>query len=144
MRQQRTGVFETNSSSVHTVTFSREDIMPCNMKLDTDGKIHVRYGTFGTEDAIYDDQMDKLSYLITLCWYISWDDPTKCSDYDLIEEAVIDYVPNCTGIVIDGGEPDIDHQSQPYGCIEIINTWDKREVQNFIFNPKVQLKTGCD
>lgn len=146
MRKVRSGVFETNSSSVHTITFSREDIKPCNMPIDKNGKIHVPYGEFGRERALYDDQLEKLSYLVSLCYYLSgYDDPSDTYVFKAIEEAVMDYVPNCTGIVIEGDEPYIDHQSIPYdGDIDIINVYDKAAVQNYIFNPYIRLETRSD
>ena len=41
-------------------------------------------------------------------------------------------------------EPYIDHQSIPSYDIEIINTYDKDAVINFVFNKNVSLKTDCD
>lgn len=50
-----------------------------------------------------------------------------------------------TGIKILGEqELEIDHQSQPYGNIEIVNVYDKDAVINFVFNKYVSLKTDCD
>ena len=144
MRKIRKNVFETNSSSVHSIVFSTEGIEPCNIPLDADGKMHIPYGEFGKEEASYTDQLTKLSYLVSLCWY--------CADYDIedeinfikLEEYIMDYVPGCTGIVPQGDTPDIDHQSAPWGSIEIIDMWDKEAVLNYIFNPKVELRTGSD
>lgn len=115
------------------------------MPVDKDGKIHVPFGEFGSDSCTYNDQLDKLSYLVSLCYYISgYGDASETSDFSAIEEAVMDYVPNCTGIVIEGDEPYIDHQSIPYGDIDIINVYDKQAVQNFIFNPNIYLETGRD
>lgn len=151
MRTIRYGVFETNSSSVHTITFSRRNIKPSEFRLDKDGKILMSYGSFGKEEAVYDDQYTKLQYLVTLIGYLCpypYGDEEWHEHYDAreLEEALIEYMPACTGIKIvdDGSEPDIDHQSIPYGYVDFINLWNHEAVQNFIFNNDILLETGCD
>ena len=145
MRQVRSSVFETNSSSVHAIAFSMGGMEESNLPMTRDGKVKVRYGKFGREEAEYNDQETKLSYLITLCYYIANGDEVE-GEYHFreIEDAVMEYIPNCTGIKIVGGEPGLDHQSYPEYGIEIINIWDHDAVQNYIFNPNIYLTTGSD
>ena len=66
MKKIRNNVFETNSSSVHSLVINSEGLEPSNLKIDpkTD-HIIVNTQYFGTEYNIYNDQEDKLSYLIT-------------------------------------------------------------------------------
>jgi len=65
-------------------------------------------------------------------------------EFKEIQDAVCKYT-GAKGIKIIGKEePEIDHQSQPYDGIEIINTYDEDAVINFIFNKYVSLKTDCD
>lgn len=71
MRKIRKNVFETNSSSVHSIVYSKEGMEPCKFKLNKDGKIEVRFGNFDKDERIYDTQYEKLSYLITCLWYVS-------------------------------------------------------------------------
>ena len=66
MKKIRKSIFETNSSSVHSIAFSRRDIEDSNLPMDEDGKIQAHYGSFGSETRSYNDQETKLSYLITL------------------------------------------------------------------------------
>lgn len=58
--QKRIGVFETNSSSVHTITISKR----CDYKLPND--VYIGGGEFGTEFEIYNDCTTKASYLFTI------------------------------------------------------------------------------
>lgn len=67
----RSGVFETNSSSVHSLVFSKEGLEPSVLPVDRDGKIITDFGEFGKEYCIYDAQAEKLSYLITCLYYLS-------------------------------------------------------------------------
>lgn len=146
--QIRNQVFETNSSSVHSLVISKDGLETSKLSQDKDGKILVDFGKFGNDYHLYESQEEKLSYLITLCYYTcgGWDveDVYENSDFQRIEEIVCEYT-GATGIKIIGGiEPEIDHKSQPYNGIEIINVWDKDEVVSFVFNKNVALKTDCD
>jgi len=137
-------VFETNSSSVHSLTFGTYGMEKCKLKVHRDGYIHINFDIFNT-------QAEKLSYLATCAYYIESD------DYDVenvndsyfwkrISEAISEYVPNCKGVKIMGKkEPYIDHQSIPsYDNIEFLNTYDKDTVVRFVFNRDIWLKTECD
>ena len=67
-RQIRRGVFETNSSSTHSLTWSRKSQMapPSCLKVNDDGYVEVTFGEFGWEWDEYNDPIDKLSYLVTM------------------------------------------------------------------------------
>ena len=147
-RKIRKYVFETNSSSVHTLSVSKDGIEPSKFILDEEGYLHTDFGTFGKNYDIFDSQYDKLSYLITLCYYCAGFDIDNIKDsyqFKHIEDAIKKHT-GCLGIIIDGlEEPEIDHQSQPaYGNIEIINIYDEDEIINFVFNKYISLKTDCD
>ena len=47
MKQIRKDVFETNSSSVHTLQISKDGLEPSELKLNKDGNIEVEFGEFG-------------------------------------------------------------------------------------------------
>lgn len=144
----RNYVFETNSSSVHTLSVSRQGIEPSKFVLDEEGYLHTDFGTFGKNYDIFDSQYDKLSYLITLCYYCAGfeiESIRESYQFKYIEDAMKKHT-GCLGIIIDGlKEPEIDHQSQPYdGNIDIINIYDEDEIINFVFNKYISLKTDCD
>lgn len=86
MRQVRSSVFETNSSSVHAIAFSMGGMEESNLPMTRDGKVKVRYGKFGREEAEYNDQETKLSYLITLCHYIANGDEVEGEYLEYYEE----------------------------------------------------------
>jgi len=146
-KQIRKNVFETNSSSVHSLVISNGGREPSEFKLNKNGEIEVDFGQFGKDLHYYTSQYDKLSYLITCLYYLSgWEveDIYDRWEFKEIQDAVCKYT-GAKGIKIIGKEePEIDHQSQPYDGIEIINTYDEDAVINFIFNKYVSLKTDCD
>ena len=152
-RQIRSGVFETNSSSVHTITFDNTGLRerdPNDLRIDRNGKILVDFGKFGTEYAIYKRQSDKLSYLMTCFVYMLGrycipEEIYGAYEFYLIEKAVMKHCPECTGIkLIRYTDPYIDHQSVPNDYIECVNIYDEDEVINFIFNEHILLKTYHD
>lgn len=146
-RQIRRGVFETNSSSIHSLVISKEGRMKSRLKLNEEGKIVVNFGHFGKDYNIYKNQKDKLSYLITCLYYLCGYDVESIYDsfeFECIQRAVCKYT-GATGIIIGTKiKPDIDHESIPYTNIEIINAYDEDEVIDFVFNKYVALKTDCD
>lgn len=146
-RKIRKGVFETNSSSVHSLVISNDGREPSKFKLNKDEEIEIDFGQFGKDERIYSSQYDKLSYLITCLYYLSGYDISDIYDkweFEQIQDAVCKYT-GATGIKILGKqEPEIDHRSQPYGNIEIVNVYDEDAVINFVFNKYVSLKTDCD
>lgn len=150
MRKQiRCGVFETNSSSVHSLAFDPSGMEKSKLKKNKDGYIVVYLGQFGREDAVYTTQEEKLSYLMTLIYYMksSTDEFEDFWLFEQIEDVVCEYA-NAKGIIVKekrGIYPYIDHQSVPeYGSIDIINTYDRDSLLGFIFNKYVFLKTGSD
>ena len=48
-RKIRKGVFETNSSSVHSLVISNEGREPSEFKLNKDGEIEIDFGQFGKD-----------------------------------------------------------------------------------------------
>ena len=146
-KQIRSNVFETNSSSVHTLTISTEGREPSTFKLNNEGKIEVDFGSFTNECKIYSSQYDKLSYLITCLYYLAGYDVDNIYDnlkFSYLEDAICKYT-GATGIkIINKNEPYIDHQSIPYYDIELVNVYDEEAVINFVFNKFISLKTDSD
>lgn len=69
----RQSVFETNSSSIHSLSLAKDGFEKCNIPIKRkkiDGKFKrflvVKLAGFGSDYHIYDKQEEKLSYLVTL------------------------------------------------------------------------------
>lgn len=143
----RVSVFETNSSSVHSLVVASEGLEPSYLPVDNDGYIPVKYGTFGKEGN-FNNQIDKLSYLITQCYYLGgWEyriDLTEDYYFMKVQEAIVNYVKDVKGIKIVGGEPDIDHQSMPEEGLNFVNVYDEKSIQDFVFNKFITLHCDCD
>jgi hypothetical protein len=157
----REGVWETNSSSVHSLVYSEKGLRKSKFKPRVDGFIHVKVGYYGKDEKVYWSQKDKLSYLLTCvaymcgCAYRSNDYTTYYHSYEFqqVEKAVLDYIkkddPETTiqGIKVDNlEEAEMDHQTIPeYGEFPIpISIYWEPAIQNFIFNSYIGLETGCD
>lgn len=147
----RKGIYESASSSVHSLVISSDGMEPSKLPVDKDGYITVRYGEFGKDGTVYSSQEDKLSYLVTQCYYLGGleYDVNRDNNYHFkhVEDAIIDYTGE-KGIKIIGGEPDIDHQTladMGYGELYLIqNEWDEKEIQSFVFNKYISLLCDCD
>lgn len=149
MKQIRRSTFETNSSSVHALTFDSSGREPSQFKLNKDGMLEIDFGSFDNEYKIYNTQYDKLSYLITAAYYVAGmpydlNDLYENWEFGQIRDAICDYTGAEDIIVLNQEEPYIDHQSVPYGSIELINTWNDDEVIDFVFNKYIALKTYSD
>ena len=140
-------VFETNSSSVHSLVISNDGREQSEFELNEDGEIEVDFGQFGSDLHLYVSQYDKLSYLMTCLYYLAGYDAGAVYDrweFREIQNAVCKYT-GAAGIKILGEEePAIDHQSQPHYEINLVNIYDEDAVINFIFNKHIALKTDCD
>lgn len=165
-RQIRRSVFETNSSSMHSLTVTPNGEMD-NLTVDEyENKVITEFGEFGWEVRRYTDANTKLSYLVTMliethgdCY--SMDELYETEDFKLINEAVANYC-NCDGIIInskleqwksyDGELRDwndhdgyIDHQSvEDYSSVRDFLEQNGCTVTEFIFDKGVILHTDND
>lgn len=146
----RNDVFETNSSSVHTLTF-KNDLEPSRL-MKHNGYTYAYYDKFGKDYERYFDQQDKLNYLISYLYYIlgcpSREEIYESYEFSILQEAICEYA-GTKGLRIakNPAEPDIDHQSQPYSCGSFISEgtyYNKDYMKNFVFNPQVGFQTDCD
>lgn len=162
MRKQiRLGVWETNSSSVHSFCFSKKGLEKCHMKIHEDGYVHITLDQyFGKDEAQFFNQKTKLKYIIT--WlYVYYDfDEAKIRDGYLLEDfnkAFGEYVTKHNGVLCRGVKVDkckwedsydyFDHQQLSSGWCDdncIVSLWDSEACVEFIFNKYVGLETGCD
>jgi hypothetical protein len=155
MKQIRRNVFETNSSSTHSVSIAEYNLEPSHLDIvEYDERCDYRPGIIvdtvgfcGWYD--HETQSDKLAYLMQQVAYINgysdifWSsenleerlaDYYDCDDFKELEEQVCEYTgAKCLRFgSLDGY---IDHDSVVYDIYEL-----KDEVNNdyinFIFNPK--------
>lgn len=148
MKQIRRSVFETNSSSTHSVTIRHKGLAQNIMKVHSDGFIHTELGEFGWEVVNYRDQEDRLSYLVTMLaekngvntW---WKDDRslkdlvkelmKTPDFKRVSEEVGDHA-NCRGVIIDPSQGYIDHQShEDYSTLQDFLDDYKTDIVEFVF-----------
>ena len=126
----RKGVFETNSSSTHSISLEQGNEWD-TIETDDDGIIRIYKKDFGWEWQTYDDARTKAEYCYT-------DDV----DQDLLQEVIQEF----TGCEVEFYDDDeyyrmIDHQSS--GTVRNkLKT--KEELTNFIFNKASLLFTGND
>lgn len=172
-KQIRNGVFETNSSSTHSVSISNENSNYCSEDclesyIDWDNKVHVEFGEFGWEIRHYYSPYNKLQYIVTMLVetegrYISTVDKLFETDgFKIINDAVADYC-NCDGIWIDtemkmdsyewGGKIEtyishdgyIDHQScEGYNSVQDFLDDYGVDITKFIFDESVCVITDND
>lgn len=162
-KQMRRSVFETNSSSTHSISIRKGDISNSYLRVDPyDNKIHISFGEYGWGYETLNTQYERLSYLCTMLLeteankVFSIKDIYETNGFKLIDE-VISSKCNCDGIYFDdkieinsyknSKEEDvyyvdidgyIDHQScEDYTSInEFLKDWDT-DIENFIFNDNV-------
>lgn len=154
----RNGMFETNSSSVHSIVISDEGIEENKMKiarrkrLGQFGKfIVVKLGKFGTEPKDYMTQEEKLSYLVTIAYLKDggYDIDRTYSSYSFrdIERDMMKHC-SCDGIWIDpASEKDasIDHQTiEDYWSVSDFSGRMGLSYEDFVFNRFVALHTDSD
>lgn len=110
-RQIRNNVFETNSSSTHSVSISNKNSNYYNEDclknyIEWDNKVHVEFGEFGWEVEHYSYPYSKLQYIVTMLVETEGrnvstvDELFETDGFKLINDAVADYC-NCDGIWID-------------------------------------------
>ena len=82
MKKKRSNMFETNSSSVHTITLDGR--AENDLKVERDGYVHLHVRSYGKNYAEYHGAEDKLMYaILTVCYthgiWLYW-------DYDYLED----------------------------------------------------------
>lgn len=147
-RTLRSSMFETDSSSVHSIVYSNMTLEPSKLRT-RNGYTITDFGEFGREFRNYTEQAEKLSYLASLIWYVA--SPYELSEmYDdwnwkQLEEAVCKY--NGTNGIRIGNKmarPYIDHQSVPDSWIDFIDFDNVESLRQFVFCPNMWLRTDCD
>lgn len=161
-RSIRKGLFETNSSSVHTLTISGDGMEESHLRVGSGGYIHVPLRYFGRESGLYTEQMDKLSYICTRA--VCGRDPyTHIDNFDgyvyenyvlgMINDAIEDYTGHPIKVYVPDTEDSydepygFDHQTFPEYADDMngfCNVYDPESIQSFVFNKYIGFKTGSD
>ena len=68
MKQIRQNVFETNSSSTHSLTISNKALKPSTLPTDPYNAVEVSFGDYGWGPDRLTRQDARLSYLCTMFW----------------------------------------------------------------------------
>ena len=99
----REGIFETNSSSVHSLVLMNQKLSKPNLRelrINKDGIIKIPLGYFGKDYRIYSSQKEKLSYIMTAFYCCFGEDINKFNDdshwdssyWSDIKMAIIEYI----------------------------------------------------
>lgn len=148
--QTRYSVFETNSSSVHTLSFPRGE---CNEVLKIkNGIVKIPCGDFSESGVVW-GLHEKLSYL---CSFAVLDHPsveTKqgCMssednwDLDNILSAIQKRYPDVIELIATKcNKAQFDHQTHPCNSSCIVNLWDTEALETFLFNDDIKINMGRD
>ena len=144
----RNYVWETNSSATNALIVDNAGLEPSKLPVDADGYILTDFGLFDYGAGEFWSQEDKLSYLITNCYYLNgWYEDITRDNYHFrhIEDAICEYT-GANGIRILRKNKDwgIDHQIQPEYELPLVEEWESKSIQEFVFNKWVGLRIDHD
>jgi len=159
----RNSIFETNSSSVHSLVLLNQELSEPNfeeLQINKDGVIKIPLGYFGREHKIYSSQKEKFSYILTFLWCYFGEDIEWFVDKDHnyywqdIKDEIIFYINKfspdilCTDIIPvypKKGLVGFDHQTYPNYLDDcLIDLYYPKKVVEFIFNKNIALETNSD
>jgi hypothetical protein len=133
MRQIRNGVFETNSSSTHSICISKEPVkdenIPTYLNIRTDEE-------FGWSPDCYNSPEEKAAYL---CTVMEW------CELDAEKEEFLNTLKNEFHIKISYKSKNgyVDHSGEAVALVhELLSNTDK--LKRFLFNPESCIYTGND
>lgn len=147
----RIGVFETNSSSTHSVCIANG---PCEDTIvaQLDGKVHIEVGEFGWEVQDYWDAASKASYALTWCHNRNKYKSDVCArpkHLQMLKEVIEEYT-GCD-VIFDYFDDEfykygyIDHQSDERDYSALAEAMESKEsLKQFIFNKNSLLHTDND
>lgn len=160
MKTIRNNVFETNSSSSHSLCIGvNNELSPSYLLIDdVDNCIHIEFGEFGWGYETITNQYDKLSYLVTMLVETegnsckSMIDLRNTEGFQSIEKVIKEYC-ECDGLIIDSDvhpatwnenyldhDGYIDHQScEDYHTLQDFLDNLGITVEQFIFNSDIKL-----
>ena len=138
MKTIRKKIFETNSSSTHSISLAYNECVRDEAMIDysdiNNPKIILKGGEFGWEIEIYNDALTKANYC-ALDFYNN-EELTE-----LLKETIEEFMEVPVEINIDFNNSYIDHQSDGTAREELCT---KDDLLNFIFDPNSYLQTDND
>ena len=154
MQVTRNAVFETNSSSSHSLTLDTQELVPLPFPKNVlrDGVITVPLGEFGWEWRVLCTTEGKLSYLLTQLLGSQYgtadnDDEVAWTEYLREQSPSVDtlcrVVESYTGckLYVKPSSGYVDHDSVGVGTSVLSNDDD---IKHFLFNPKSYIRLGND
>lgn len=166
MIQVRNRLFETNSSSTHSLVIAPDKNFEknFNLVLNNDGMIEVN-GWDQNSDYVAYGFYEKLAYMLSWMYLRendnpSWSDAKEFEDfiypsdyvdtsyedeYQTILEVIQKHYPQVKGFVLKNID-DIswDHQTMPYESDFVITLWSEEEIEGYLFNNSVKVVVGRD
>jgi hypothetical protein len=143
----RNGVFETNSSSCHSLCISDQEAILDTLPVDNEGVVRIFTGEFGWGIDEYNDAAMKAAYCLTWIKTCNDENDPKVSKYEASLKGVIEEVCKAKEVRFIQ-ETDkyypwgyIDHQSSDR-CAEAFESL--TSLKNFIFNPNSTLRISND
>lgn len=141
MKQIRQQVFETNSSSTHSITIAG-NLQPSIFIPICWNKIETEFGKYGWGPETLISQHDRLSYLVTMWWELEGKNEQiesifKTPGWKLINDSIAKYC-NCNGIYLKSGNllvEDIDGEVdfRGIGYVNHQNSIDDyKDIQDFL------------
>lgn len=139
MKVVRHSVFETNSSSTHSISIASGDFVPDHL-YEENGVVVVYPGEFGWEEEEYYDAQTKASYCLT---------HVKSYENQRDEDLLREVIESVTGKKVEFRPSSckynpwgyIDHQSSDVPKEAFASSED---LKDFIFNPRSVLRTDND
>lgn len=153
-KNERKGVFETNSSSVHSLVWEMPKKIKLSKKLDIkDGVLTVHCNNF-KQDTIVKGQAQKFEYIVTKifrihCWEYETSKVVSTNDDECpwelkdVLNAVNIYFPEIKEIKV----MDIHNASMDYNYAEpekIVNLYNDTEIAQFLFTNEIMVKIYMD
>lgn len=137
----RHGVFETNSSSCHSISIKETCDKYETLYPDDEGVFTFTGGEYGWGYETYYDADSKANYVATMCSEFGElseenDDHTL---RDLLESVITEHT-GITKFAYDLKDAYIDHQS----VNRDMYSWSREDMKNFIFNPRSELDIDND
>lgn len=161
----REGIFESNSSSTHSLSVSRKssyDYESIKRFIALDGALHIVPEEFGWEEREYRLPYNKIQYAFEMIYMtefsydelktLSVDEIYESEGFQALKEAILENISECKDVVV---EPIEDTWSNPFGYIDYQSCENYKSLQHFlsdydvtleefIFNTGIILKTDND
>lgn len=133
MKQVRQGVFETNSSSTHSICIAK------NATLELPKELHFNLGEFGWECGTLGDLHTKASYL-----YTGFENNGRMDDFNKIVQLLAAKGIEVTVVPKEEGDwYYVDHADELGEFLDAICA-DENKLINFLFSPLSFIITGND